>query len=93
VRAKRRGVAVELYVETAAGIDVPEKAERIVEVSRVVIEEKLGLKLARSPKVSLSALRYPRAVATPVAHGAPASTLITADRTDEEEEEATAGGG
>ena len=92
VRARRRGVAVELYVETAAGIDVPEKAERIVAVSRVVIEEKLGLKLARSPKVNLSAVRYPRALATPVAQGAPVSALIAADRlSDEVEEEATGG--
>ena len=59
VMAKRGGVAVELDVETAAEIDVPEKAERIVETARQVVEEKMGLKLARPPKVNLRAVPYP----------------------------------
>ncbi len=59
VSAKRGGVVVELDVEMAAGIDVPEKAERIVETARQVVEEKIGLKLARLPKVNLRAVPYP----------------------------------
>jgi len=59
VSAKRGGVVVELDVEMAAGIDVPEKAERIVETARQVMEEKIGLKLARPPKVNLRAVPYP----------------------------------
>jgi len=60
VSAKRKGVVIELDVETAAGIDVPEKAERIVEQVRQVVEERMGLKLARPPKVNLRAAPYPK---------------------------------
>ena len=59
VVAKRGGVAVELDVEMAAEIDIPEKAEQIVETARRVVEDKMGLKLARSPKVNLRAVPYP----------------------------------
>lgn len=59
VSAKRGGVVIALDVETAAGIDVPEKAEQIVETARRVVEEKMGLKLARPPKVNLRAVPYP----------------------------------
>jgi hypothetical protein len=59
VLAKRGGVVVELDVETAAEIDVPKKAEEIVETARQVVEEKMGLKLARPPKVNLRAVPYP----------------------------------
>jgi len=58
VSARRGGVVVELDVETAAGIDVPMKAEQIVETARRVVEEKMGLKLHRSPKVNLRARPY-----------------------------------
>jgi hypothetical protein len=68
VSGKRRGVVVKLDVQTAAGIDVPERAERIVETARVVVEEKMGLRLARPPKVSLRAVPHPR---TPIVHSAP----------------------
>lgn len=60
VSTKRGGVVVKLDVETAAGIDVPEKAEQIVETARRVVEERMGLKLARPPKVNLRAVPYPR---------------------------------
>lgn len=66
VSAKRRGVVVELDVRTAAGINVPERAERIVETARLVVEEKMGLRLARPPKVSLRAVPYPRTPIVPV---------------------------
>ncbi|HEY67659.1 MAG TPA: alkaline shock response membrane anchor protein AmaP [Thermoflexia bacterium] len=59
VSARRKGVVVELDVETAAGVDVPERAEQIVETARRVVEEKMGLKLARPPKVNLRAVPYP----------------------------------
>jgi len=59
VSAKRQGVVVELDVETAAGVDVPEKAGQIIETARRVVEEKMGLKLARPPKVNLRAIPYP----------------------------------
>lgn len=60
VSAKRKGVVVELDVEMAAGIEVPEKAEQIVEQARQVVEERMGLKLVRSPRVNLRAVPYPK---------------------------------
>jgi len=65
VSAKRSGVVVELNVEMAAGINVPEKADQIVEAARQVVEEKMGLKLARPPKVNLRAIPYPTTPSTP----------------------------
>ncbi len=65
VSAKRGGIVIELDVETAAGINVPAKAEQIVEVAQQVVEEKMGLKLARPPKVNLRAVPYPRASQAP----------------------------
>jgi len=66
VSAKRKGVVVSLEVETATGIDVPEKAEQIIQVVQQVIEEDMGLKLARPPKVNLRAVSYPRTKQAPV---------------------------
>lgn len=60
VSAKRGGVVIEMEVETAAGLDVPAQAERILETARQVVEEKLGLKLARPPKVDMRAVPYPK---------------------------------
>lgn len=77
VRARRGGVAIELDVETAPGLDVPEKAERIVTATRLIVEDKLGLKLARRPRVQLRSVQYPRATTARVAPGktAPSSTI------------------
>ena len=61
VSAKRGGILVEIDVETAAGIDVPAQAAHIVETARRVVEDRMGLKLARSPKVNLRAVPYPSA--------------------------------
>ncbi len=66
VLARKGGVVIELDVETTAGIDVPAKAEQIVETVQVVIEEKMGLKLARPPKVNLHTTPYPKVPLTPV---------------------------
>ena len=60
VSGKRGSVVVELDVETATGVNVPEKAEQIVETARQVVEEKMGLKLARPPKVNLRVMPYPK---------------------------------
>ena len=59
VSGKRKGVVVELDVDIAAGLDVPLQAEQIVEVARRVVEEKMGLKMTRSPKVNVRAVPYP----------------------------------
>ncbi len=65
VSGKRGGVVVELDVETASGVNVPEKAGQIVEMARQVVEEKMGLKLARPPKVNLRVVPYPKAPQAP----------------------------
>jgi hypothetical protein len=65
VSAGRGGVVVELDVETVAGVDVPGMAERIVGAVRQVVEESLGLKLTRPPKVNLRAVPYSRMVQVP----------------------------
>lgn len=57
VSAKRKGVLVELNAKIAAEADVPHKAERIVERVERVIEEKMGLKLARPPRINIEAVR------------------------------------
>jgi hypothetical protein len=66
VSGKRSGVVVELDVETAAGVSVPEQAGQIVEVTRRAVEEDMGLKLARPPKVNLRVVPFPKAEAVPV---------------------------
>jgi hypothetical protein len=57
VSAKRKGVVVELDAKIAAETGVPNKAERIVETVRRVVEQKMGLKLVRAPKVNIEAVR------------------------------------
>ena len=66
VSGKRNGVVVELDVETSTGISVPEKAGQIVEVTRRVVEEDMGLKLDRPPKVNLRVVPYPKGKVAPV---------------------------
>ncbi len=65
VSARRGGVVVEIDVEAVAGIDVAEKAEQIVELVRRVVEERMGLKLARPPKVTLRMVPYSRPSGAP----------------------------
>ncbi len=72
VSGKRGGVLVELDVETASGINVPEKSGQILEMARQVVEEKMGLKLARPPKVNLRVVPYPK---TPKAPAEPEDRL------------------
>jgi hypothetical protein len=58
VSARRKGVVVELDAKITAETDVPGKAERIVETVRRVVEQKMGLRLARPPKINLEAVRH-----------------------------------
>ncbi len=60
VSAKSGGVAVHLYVTTGPDVDVPTKADEIINVARWVIKEKLGLQLAGDPKVELRVAPYPQ---------------------------------
>jgi len=59
VSARKGGVAVEVEVDTAGDQEVPARAGQIVEVVREVVEERVGVKLARPPKVRLRATPTP----------------------------------
>jgi len=86
VGAKRGGVVIELDVETVAGIDVPAKAALIIEHAQQVIEEQMGLKLSKPPKVNLRAAPYskmPKMTVRPKANEKPP----IASHPDEPEEE------
>ncbi|MGD9030492.1 MAG: alkaline shock response membrane anchor protein AmaP [Anaerolineae bacterium] len=60
VSARRKGVLVEVDAKIEAEAGLPNKAERIVETVRHVVEHKMGLKLVRPPKVNLEAVRRTR---------------------------------
>lgn len=64
VTSKKGGVVVELGVEAAAGINISESAVLIVERVQDVIENKLGLRMARPPKVQLRTVSYPKTYRT-----------------------------
>jgi hypothetical protein len=84
VSAKRRGVVVELNVQTTAGLDVPDKADQIVETAQRVVEEGLGLKMARSPKVNLRAAPFPKMPTKPPKAPAPPREIPPASLFPEE---------
>jgi hypothetical protein len=58
VAGRRGGVAVKLEVDIAAGLDVPVQAGQIVETVRQAVEEKMGLTMAKTPKVNLRTVPY-----------------------------------
>jgi hypothetical protein len=60
VSGSRGGVAIHLDVDIAAGLDVPVQAGQIVETVRQAVEEKMGLKMAKTPKVKLRTVPYPQ---------------------------------
>jgi len=61
------GVDLDLNIQTGADVNVPEKAEQILEVTRQVVEDKMGLKLGRKPRINIHAMPYPGVVARPTA--------------------------
>jgi uncharacterized alkaline shock family protein YloU len=61
------GVDLDLNIQTGADVNVPEKAEQVLEVTRQVVEDKMGLKLARKPRINVHAMPYPGVVARPTA--------------------------
>jgi len=66
VGVKKGGVVVDLDVEAAAGINVSDSAQPIVETVQDVVENKLGLRMARPPKVRLHTVGYPKAYKAPL---------------------------
>ncbi len=61
------GVDLDLNIQTGADVNVPEKAEQVLEVTRQVVEDKMGLKLARKPRINIHAMPYPGVAARPTA--------------------------
>ncbi len=55
VTVHKGGVVVEVDVETAGGPEVPARAAEVVAVVRQVVEERVGVRLARPPRVKLQA--------------------------------------
>ncbi|MFQ5812566.1 MAG: alkaline shock response membrane anchor protein AmaP [Anaerolineae bacterium] len=58
VLGKRRGVEVEIDLETSPEVNVPAKTEEVCQVTREVVEDKMGLKL-RKVRVNIKHAPYP----------------------------------
>jgi hypothetical protein len=71
VAPRSGGVDVEVRLRTGAGANVPEKAEQVLEITRQVVEDKLGLKLARKPRVSIHAMPTPGVSTRSIVPGLP----------------------
>lgn len=59
VTARKDGVLVDIHLVTAGDEVVPLRASRVVELVRTVVEDKVGVKLARLPRVHLQAQPLP----------------------------------
>lgn len=59
ITSRARGVDIDLILETAPDIDVPMKTEEVLEVTREVIEERMGLKLGKV-NVKIKYAPYPK---------------------------------
>jgi hypothetical protein len=57
--SRTRGVDIDLLLETAPDIDVPMKTEEVLEVTREVIVERMGLKLGKV-QVKIKHAPYPK---------------------------------
>lgn len=57
----RDGLQIELEVLTTPEVEVPAKAEEILQMARVVVEDKMGLRLRGKPLVRIRHAPYPKA--------------------------------
>ncbi len=87
VSRKGDGVALALEIEAMADINVPRKAEEVLEITRQVIEDKLGLKLAGKPQVIIRTITAPSGAppkpVTPATDAALVSTSVQAPVTSD----------
>jgi uncharacterized alkaline shock family protein YloU len=60
VKSTGKGVRTTLYVETAPGINVPEKSSEISQTARQVLEEQLGLQVKGDIRVVIKPVALPR---------------------------------
>jgi len=86
VSAGKKGVLVEVDARIAADEGFPDKADRIVAVIRRVVEDKMGLKLAREPKVNMEALRTGVGAGRTPVEASPTATPAPADTPEWEQE-------
>ena len=89
VSTQRGGVVVEVTVESAGETEVPDQASEIIEVVRQAVEERIGVKLARPPKVKLYAAPVPTTTQSqaPVSRQLPPEPLFGPEPEDELEGE------
>lgn len=59
ITARSRGVDIELVLETAPDVDVPMKTEEVLQVTREVVEDRMGLKLGKV-EVKIKHAPYPK---------------------------------
>jgi len=59
VTPRTGGVDLEIFIQTGADVNVPEKAEQVLDITRQVVEDKVGLVLARKPRVNIHAMPTP----------------------------------
>jgi uncharacterized alkaline shock family protein YloU len=87
VISKGKTVQVELYVETAPGVNIPAKTAEIKETARRVIEEELGLQIKGEVKVMIKPVyprhdtpkkRMPKPAARPAARPEPVDAFLPA---------------
>jgi len=89
VRGKRGGVVLDLDVEVAFDANVPEKSERILETARRVVEDDMGLKVSRPPKVNLQSVSYSQGWRTVVKPPSPPPPASQAEPPAQSEAEVT----
>jgi hypothetical protein len=97
IRSKGKNVSATLLVETAPGINVPEKSSQIRETARYVLEEQLGLQVRDEIRVVIRPSSFPAAGAgakiPPIVaealkpeQGAPAEAAAPTEKAAEAEE-------
>ncbi len=59
INGRSRGVDIDLLLETSPDIDIPMKTEEVLQVTREVIEERMGLKLGKV-QVNIKHAPYPK---------------------------------
>ena len=59
ISGRGRGVDIDLLLETSPDIDVPMKTEEVLQVTREVVAERMGLKLGKV-QVKIKHAPYPR---------------------------------
>ncbi len=60
ITARSRAVDIELVLETAPDVDIPMKTEEVLQVTKEVIEDRMGLKLGKV-QVKVKHAPYPKA--------------------------------